>query len=528
MPSHTRSVRIQGDVRVGDGTAAQIPRRPPPRNVSVGAVFGSYAARAGRRPSRPREETVLLDGDLGAGLFELGLGSLGSVLVDLLEDRLRSTLDEVLGFLQAQAGDDLADDLDDLDLLVAGRPSRTTSNSSCSSAASAAAAGAPAAATATGAAAVTSKVSSNAFTNSESSSRVSSLNCVEQLFGGELRHGGGPSCKSHVADPRPDGMVHAGACVGFASAIGGSADQRQAAASSASFFSCSAAARRATCEAGALNRPAAFAKLPFIAPASLANRTSRDSRSAIWLTSIHGQRSAVHVPALDDECLVVLGEVLDRLRCVDRLALDERDGGRTDEQVVETLDARLCGGALDQGVLGDGVGGTVSESATQLSQILPTDRPRYSVTTAAVEPLNCSVISATAETFSGFAILRLLSVTVVFPVSRLGRPTGNRRAGNDKRPGAGHTGRERGIRTARRRSFRNSPNLVLLRGPPDESGPSTDAASNLGDQRSLVEHDRGGDRHNAELPSYCSGTRRQNAKRPAQGSCAGRSECVLA
>ncbi len=54
---------------------------------------------------------------------------------------------------------------------------RTTSNSLCSSASSAAAppAAPPAAATATGAAAVTSKVSSNCYTNSESSMPVISF-----------------------------------------------------------------------------------------------------------------------------------------------------------------------------------------------------------------------------------------------------------------------------------------------------------------------------------------------------------------
>src|SRR3984957_7976685 len=54
---------------------------------------------------------------------------------------------------------------------------RMTSNSSCSTTSSAGAAGPPAAAaTATGAAALTSKVSSKAFTNSDSSRRVISLN----------------------------------------------------------------------------------------------------------------------------------------------------------------------------------------------------------------------------------------------------------------------------------------------------------------------------------------------------------------
>ena len=72
--------------------------------------------------------------------------------------------------------------------------------------------------------------------------------------------------------------------------------------------------------------------------------------------------AAVHVAALDDERLVVLGELLDRLGRVDSLALDERDRGRADEQLVETLDACLRRGTLDQRVLGDGVGSGVSRA----------------------------------------------------------------------------------------------------------------------------------------------------------------------
>lgn len=134
---------------------------------------GEWPSSSARRAAR--EKTVLLDGDLRAGSLELLLGGVGRVLGNLLQDGLRSTLDEVLGFLQAEAGNDLTDDLDDLDLLVAGRLEddvelvlllSSLGGSRCL----------PAAATATGAAAVTSKVSSNAFTNSESSRRVSSLN----------------------------------------------------------------------------------------------------------------------------------------------------------------------------------------------------------------------------------------------------------------------------------------------------------------------------------------------------------------
>ena len=65
-------------------------------------------------------ERLLLDGDRGASSLELGLGVLGGFLVDLLEQRLGGAVDEILGLLEAQAGDDLADDLDDADLLLAG------------------------------------------------------------------------------------------------------------------------------------------------------------------------------------------------------------------------------------------------------------------------------------------------------------------------------------------------------------------------------------------------------------------------
>src|SRR5690606_34919030 len=68
----------------------------------------------------PERGVRSLERDLAAGLLELGLGGLGGLLVDLLEQRLRGALDELLGLLQAEARDDLAHDLDDLDLLVAG------------------------------------------------------------------------------------------------------------------------------------------------------------------------------------------------------------------------------------------------------------------------------------------------------------------------------------------------------------------------------------------------------------------------
>ena len=60
----------------------------------------------------------LLDFDLRAGFGELLGDVVGLFLGDVLLDGLRAVVDEVLGFLQAQAGD-LTDDLDDLDLVGA-------------------------------------------------------------------------------------------------------------------------------------------------------------------------------------------------------------------------------------------------------------------------------------------------------------------------------------------------------------------------------------------------------------------------
>src|SRR5690606_5300989 len=61
----------------------------------------------------------LLELDGRAGLLELGLELVGLLALDALLDGLGGLVDERLGLLQAQAGR-RADDLDDLDLLVAG------------------------------------------------------------------------------------------------------------------------------------------------------------------------------------------------------------------------------------------------------------------------------------------------------------------------------------------------------------------------------------------------------------------------
>src|SRR5690625_6715071 len=59
-----------------------------------------------------------LDLDSGAGLLELLLELVCLLLGDSFLDRLRRTLDQILGLLEAEAGDG-ANLLDDVDLLVA-------------------------------------------------------------------------------------------------------------------------------------------------------------------------------------------------------------------------------------------------------------------------------------------------------------------------------------------------------------------------------------------------------------------------
>src|SRR5439155_667885 len=72
-----------------------------------------------RARPRGRRPQLLLQLDAPSGLLELGLAFVGLVAVDALLDGLGRLVDERLGLLEAEPGR-RADDLDDLDLLVAG------------------------------------------------------------------------------------------------------------------------------------------------------------------------------------------------------------------------------------------------------------------------------------------------------------------------------------------------------------------------------------------------------------------------
>src|SRR5919204_1058816 len=83
-------------------------------------IDAGSAGRQARGEEGPRLRPLrLLELDLGAGLFQLRLDLVGLFLGRALLDRVGSAVDQVLGLLQAQAGD-RANDLDHLDLLVAG------------------------------------------------------------------------------------------------------------------------------------------------------------------------------------------------------------------------------------------------------------------------------------------------------------------------------------------------------------------------------------------------------------------------
>src|SRR5262250_3171429 len=68
--------------------------------------------------SHPPFGGLLLDFDLGARFFELLLDGRGFVLAHAFLHGLRRAIDEVLGFLESEAGD-FADRLDDVDLVAA-------------------------------------------------------------------------------------------------------------------------------------------------------------------------------------------------------------------------------------------------------------------------------------------------------------------------------------------------------------------------------------------------------------------------
>src|ERR1700752_3158908 len=85
--------------QASDRRASQVLSRPDRTARDIVSVLLELPGFRCARPAFPEIGSRLLQLNLGAGLFEGGLDLGGLVLVDAVLDRLRSALDQVLGFL---------------------------------------------------------------------------------------------------------------------------------------------------------------------------------------------------------------------------------------------------------------------------------------------------------------------------------------------------------------------------------------------------------------------------------------------
>ena len=416
-----------------------------------------------------RSKKNLLDGDLGAGGLEACLGLLGGLLVGLLEDafgaastrslasfrpRLVSSRTTLMTWIFWLAGA-LEDDVE----LVLLRGSLGVS----------ACAGRAATATAAGAAAVTSKVSSNCFTNSLQLDQRHLLERVKKLISAQLRHSGVLLCSGRAHEspwrPRSPSVPRAGL-----------AARRRSASPPARPPQLPAARRCADgLDSGAGTGRQPCASYAFIAPASLASSTSRDSRSASLATSASEIRTRPsNTPPLMTSSVMVLREIAKALGGLNRVAGDEGDGGRSGEQTrrppvyVGARRSALRG----EGVLDDRVRRGRSEARRSWSS-WATVRPRYSVSTVAGESRKLSVELGNGSALVGPNFVRHVPPSLL--VAGLARnktnAPGARAHGADTRP--------RIAADQHRRSYHSCAGHPL-----DAEKPSTSPLAQSGDRRS--------------------------------------------
>src|SRR5215475_14265925 len=229
----------------------------------------------------------LLDCDGRASALERGHRLVRRLLVDVLKQRLGRAVHQVLGLLQAEAGQG-ADLLDDLDLLVArgleddvelvlllglGLGGRGAAATGCRCGHRDRGRG------------LDVEGLLELLDEVRQLEERHLLEGVEQVVGAELGHGGHSSVdgsSSAAAGAAGSSLdVSAGAwSVPDSAASAGAASAGAVAPPSASSFAWSAPASRAIWTGSALSVAAAFAIDAFMAPASMASSTSRDSRSA--------------------------------------------------------------------------------------------------------------------------------------------------------------------------------------------------------------------------------------------------------
>src|SRR3954466_788461 len=118
---HFGRLRLSADSgrKCSYGVKLGLEARAPDKGFACQAL-GPRAPPFARRDRGRVPSATLLDLDAASSFLEVGLELVGLLALDALLDGARGLVDEGLGLLQAEAGR-RADDLDDLDLLVAGR-----------------------------------------------------------------------------------------------------------------------------------------------------------------------------------------------------------------------------------------------------------------------------------------------------------------------------------------------------------------------------------------------------------------------
>src|SRR5262249_47791256 len=229
----------------------------------------------GHTPVRPPGPVALLDRDRRAGAFQRGLGLVGLLLVHVLKYRVRRAVHQVLGLLEAEAGQ-RPDFLDDLDLLFARRLQDDVELVlllDLFRRAGAAGSGGLGRRDRSRGLHVEGLLELLHEVGQLEESHL--LECVEQFVGAQLRHGGQSSVGSSVACAATSAAASSFVCESSVS-VG----PTRAARSSAVRLASSAPASLAICVGSAAMLAAARAIVAFMAPASIAISTSRDSRSA--------------------------------------------------------------------------------------------------------------------------------------------------------------------------------------------------------------------------------------------------------
>src|SRR5690606_33804496 len=243
-----------------------------------------------------------------------------------------------------------------------------------------------AAATATGAAAVTSKVSSNCFTNSESSMRVISLNasssssvlsfammwrpfCNETPRGSRWESGG-----SALGDV---GLDVLGVRLGRGGLVGGCLLGGLGGGSSRSQDRRIGFGLRLQRREGAgrlrqrgVEEPRGLGQVGLEATSELGEEDLARLEVGQLVDLVRAERLPIEEAALQDERGVSLREVAQTLRRIDRIARDEGDRGGAGEHRLVELDSGVLGGDLGQRVLGDGIARGIAKRAPQILQLL--------------------------------------------------------------------------------------------------------------------------------------------------------------